>query len=212
MLELIDAMNTTELLTTDVTPAISNPPNELRDEIASLWVAHTTAKNTARATNAELHAIRAQLGRQLWEVKRLLASPGRDGQWSGFLRERGIPRATGDRLVTRHLRSLDPSANCVSEPISEPTDEDVQKLFASVWPKLRRTLRSQQSLELFVHLLVGHFESSKVTDQESPVVTPAAAISDLPSLDGSIVAPTLHQQELQICSREPDYGGYCDLP
>jgi hypothetical protein len=59
-------------------------------------------------------------------MKELLAKPGRDGQWSGFLRERNIPRATGDRLVARHQRSLNPDANRLSEPVSEPTEEEVQ--------------------------------------------------------------------------------------
>ena len=81
-------------------------------------------------------------------MKQILAKPGRGGQWSSFLVERQIPRATADRLVARHLRSLDPNANCVTEDVSEPTEEEVQRLFTSVWPKLHRTLRSRQSVDL----------------------------------------------------------------
>jgi hypothetical protein len=88
-------------------------------------------------------------------MKQVLAKQGRGGQWSSFLMERGIPRATADRLAARHLRSLNPNANCVTEELSEPSDEDVRRLFASVWPKLRRTLRSQQSVLLFVDLLTS---------------------------------------------------------
>ncbi len=117
-------------------------------------------------------------------MKQMLAKPGRGGQWSSFLEERQIPRATADRLVARHLRSLDPDANRLSEPVSEPTEEEVQRLFIAVWPKLRRTLRSQQSLDLFIALLTSHFESGKQTDQESSVVASAAVTVDPPSLDG----------------------------
>src|SRR5580704_16695664 len=157
MLEVIDAMNTdtmktTESLATDFTTE-TDSQNELGEAITILWSAHLNAKNTVRATNEELRALRAKLGEQLWEMKRLLAKPGRGGQWSSFLAERQIPRATGDRLVARHLRSLDPDENCATEELSEPTDEDVQKLFVALWPKLRRTLRSEKSVDLFVSLL-----------------------------------------------------------
>jgi hypothetical protein len=192
MLEMIDttntdATNTAEFLATDFTPAATDPQTELRQAITDLWIAHSTARNTVRMTKDELRAIRAKLGEQLCRMKEVLASPGRDGQWSGFLRERQIPRATADRLASRHLRSLNPEANCVSEPVFEPTDEDVQKLFASVWPKLRRTLRSPQSLDLFVRLLTSQFECCESTGQESPVVTSTTPMRVLPSLDGDCI-------------------------
>src|ERR1700689_5369613 len=149
MLEVIDATNTIESLATDFTPETVEAHNELGTAITNLWSMHLNAKNAARATNEELRTLRAKLGEQLSEMKQILAKPGRGGQWSSFLMERGIPRATADRLVERHLRSLNLDENCVTEEVSEPTDEDVQKLFTSLWPKLRRTLRSRQSLDLF---------------------------------------------------------------
>jgi hypothetical protein len=189
MLEVIDAtstaaMNATESLATDFPPETMESQNELGEAITSLWSAHLNAKHAARATNEELRTIRAKLGEQLSEMKKLLAKPGRGGQWSAFLLEKGIPRASGDRLVARHLRSLDPSANCVTEELSEPTDEDVQKLFIAVWPKIRRTLRSRQSVDLFVRLLTAHCESGDMRVQESPVVTQPTAAFDPPSSDG----------------------------
>ncbi len=189
MLEVIDAMNTdtmktTEFLAADFTPETMESQTELGEAITSLWSAHVNAKNTVRATNEELRALRAKLGEQLSAMKQILAKPGCDGQWSGFLRERNIPRATGDRLVSRHLRSLDPNANCVTEDVSEPTEEEVQRLFTSVWPKLHRTLRSRQSVDLFVRLLTAHCESGDMRVQESPVVTQPTAAFDPPSSDG----------------------------
>jgi hypothetical protein len=204
MLEMIDAMNTdilndTESLIADFTPKTTDPQTEIGEAITNLWSAHLNAENAARATNEELRALRAKLGEHLCRMKEVLAKPGCDGQWSGFLRERGIPRATADRLVARHLRSLDPDANRLSEPVSEPTDEDVQKLFIAVWPKLRRTLRSRQSVNLFVRLLTAHCEHAELTVHEVPAVMPAAATFDKPSSDGdSSVEPDSYQQELQI--------------
>jgi hypothetical protein len=142
-------------------------PNQLGESITNLWHSHVNAKNTARATNEELRHIRAKLGEQLSEMKQMLAKPGRGGQWSSFLLERNIPRASADRLVARHQRSLCPETNRLSEPISEPTAEGVQKLLIALWPRLRRTLRSHQSLDLFVRLLVGQFESCESANPES---------------------------------------------
>jgi hypothetical protein len=117
-------------------------------------------------------------------MKQILAKPGRGGQWSSFLVERQIPRATADRLVARHLRSLDPNANCATEELAEPTDDDVQKLFNAVWPKLRRTLRSRQSVDLFVSLLSAHCEHAELTVYKIPAVVPPAATFDKLSSDG----------------------------
>jgi hypothetical protein len=204
MLDIIEvtnteAMNATESLATDFTPEVTDPQTEIGEAITNLWSAHLNAKNTARVTNQELRTIRAKLGERLSEMKRLLAKPGRGGQWSSFLMQRGIPRATADRLVARHQRSLNPDANLLTEPVPESTEEEVRKLFAMVWPKLRRTLRSQQSVLLFVDLLTSHCECGELTVHDIPAVMAAAATFDPPSSDGdSIVAPDSYQQELQI--------------
>jgi len=180
--------------------------NQLGDQIASLWSSHVNAKNTARATNEELRNIRVKLGEQLWEMKQMLVSPGRDGRWSGFLRESGIPRATADRLVTRHLRSLNPDANRLSEPISESTEEEIHKLFTSVWPKLRRTLSSQQSFYLFIDLLTSSYDGACrcVTDKGIFVLKPAQPTICPASSDGdSMVEPELESVLPLVPDQEP---------
>jgi hypothetical protein len=184
MLDIIEVPNTIESLSPDFAPEMIDSHNKIAEEITNLWSAHVTAKNTARATNAELRLVRAKLGEQLQEMKLLLAKPGRSGQWSSFLLERGIPRASADRLVARHERSLCPEANRLSEAVSEPTAEDVQKLFIAVWPKLSRTLRSQQSLDLFVRLLISQFECSEARDRETSVLAPPPATLVTGPLEG----------------------------
>jgi hypothetical protein len=187
MLDIIDAINTIESVSTEFSPATGGLQIERGDEIASLWSAHQNAKIAARATKAELHEIRARLGEQLCRMKQGLAQPGRSGQWSSFLRERGIPRATADRLVSCHLRLLSPDANRPSEAVSEPTEEDVQRLFLSIWPRLRRSLRSRQSLQLFVDLLTSKFECGEATDGEILVIASPTATTCPASSDGDLV-------------------------
>src|ERR1700691_4904977 len=147
MVEMIDAINTIESVSTEFPPATLEPQNERGDEIASLWSAHQNAKSAARATKDELRHIRVKLGERLHELKQVLARAGRDGQWSAFLRAHKIPRATADRLVGHYEQSINPDTNLLSEAVSEPTEEDVQRLFLSILPKLQRTLRSRQSLQ-----------------------------------------------------------------
>jgi hypothetical protein len=183
MPEVIEDNEMSNFVLPELPPTTTDSQDDLTEAITGLWSAHLRAKNTARATRDEIHAIRSKLGEQLSAMKQILAKPGRGGQWSSFLEERQIPRATADRLVARHLRSVNPDVNCVIEEFSEPSDEKVQRLFTSVWPKLRRTLRSQQSFTLFVRLLTSHFESGKVTDQDSPVGALITATVGLPCSD-----------------------------
>jgi len=174
MLDMIDVTNTIEFVDTDSPPETPEPQNEQGDEIASLWSAHQNAKSAARATKEELRAIRAKLGEQLSEMKTLLASPGRGGQWSSFLRERGIPRATADRLVARHERFLSPESNLLSEANSEPTEEEVETLFKSILPRLQRILKTPRSIYRFVSLLTSRYECGEATDRGIMVLAPAA--------------------------------------
>jgi hypothetical protein len=192
MLDIIDATDAPDFLPPDFTAAPPESQIELGDQIADLWSRHLNAKNTAKATNEELRNIRARLGEQLHEMKQVLAQPGRGGQWSGFLREHGIPRATADRLVERYQRPLNPDLNCVTEEVSEPTDEEVQKLFTSVWPNLQRTLRTPQSLYRFIDLLTFTYDGACrcVTDKGIFVLKPAEPTICPASSDGEPVVET----------------------
>jgi hypothetical protein len=192
MLDIIEVTNTIESVCTDFTPEIIESHNDLGEAITSLWSAHLNAKSAARATNEELRVIRAKLGERLHELKQVLAKPGRGGQWSSFLKERGIPRATADRLVERHERLINPDANCVSEPISEPTEEEVAAFFKSILPRLRRFLKTPTSLYTFIGMLASHYECSEVTDRGILVLKPVLPTICPASSDGDLfVEPEL---------------------
>src|ERR1019366_545616 len=111
----------------------------------------------------------------LHQMKELLARPGRNGQWSAWLKERAIPRATADRLALKYEQSLHPHANCLTEQLTEPTEEEIQKLFFKVFPKLRRVLRTPQSLYRFVDLLTLSCDGTgrRVTDEGILVMKPS---------------------------------------
>jgi hypothetical protein len=173
MLDMIGVTNTIEAVVTQLPAATTESQDERGDEIASLWAAHAEAKITARATNEELRNIRAKLGEQLYEMKQVLAQPGRGGQWSSFLRERGIPRATADRLVERHERFLSPESNLLSEATPEPTEKEVETLFNSVLPRLQRFLKTPTSVYTFVAMLTSCYQCGEVTDRGILIFKPA---------------------------------------
>jgi len=126
----------------------------LATDINDLWSVHLQAQNTVGTTKDELKVIRQRLGERLHEMKQLLARPGRNGQWSSFLQQQGIPRTTADRLVAGHERSLTPEASCTGDAIHEPTQQDVLMFFTSVWPRLAKTLTTPESIFNFIHCVL----------------------------------------------------------
>jgi hypothetical protein len=157
--------------------------SQLSEEITQLWSVHTQTKTTIDRTKAELRTIRLDLGARLCEMKKLLSRPGRNGQWSSWLHQRRIPRATADRLVIRYEQSLNPDANRLNETISEPTEEEIQKLFNSMRPKLRRILATPQGLYRFVDLLTSSCDRTcrRVTAEGILILKPLQADSVAPS-------------------------------
>jgi hypothetical protein len=99
-------------------------------------------------------------------MKQLLSRPGRNGQWSSWLQERGISRAAADRLVIRYQQSDNTDANRLNDAVSEPTEEEIVRLFHSMRPKLCRILGTPASLYRFIDLLTSSYGTCRrVTDE-----------------------------------------------
>jgi hypothetical protein len=77
-------------------------------------------QGSVKDSQRELRALGKTLGEALFFMKVLLATPGRNGKWSEFLRERKIPRTSGDRLVAAYERSLSPDVNCTGGAMRVP--------------------------------------------------------------------------------------------
>jgi hypothetical protein len=82
-------------------------------------------RSTVKDYRGELRALGKTLGEALYFMKILLARPGRKGKWSEFLRERKIPRRSGDRLVAAYERSVRPAESCTHGAIPCPTPGEV---------------------------------------------------------------------------------------
>jgi len=147
----------TALIPTQVQPEQIDAEIEqqLTTDINALWNFHVQAQNTVATTKEELKVIRHKLGERLHEMKRLLARPGRNGEWSPFLKEHKIPRTTADRLVAAHERLLAPETNCTAGAIDKPTVQDIQRLFTSIRPRLAKILTTQESVYAFILCLIN---------------------------------------------------------
>lgn len=155
----------------DVPPPDATPDETaLTAEITELWRLHTDYAASMRDQSQNLRSLRAELAKKLAEMKQVLAQPGRLGKWSGWLKEKGIPRATADRLVAKYERSLHPDSNCLTEQITEPTEEEIQTLLDKVVPKLRRVLRTPASAYLFLDLMTSAFTLDRKDTEEGFVV------------------------------------------
>lgn len=148
----------------------SQDESSLTAQISELWRLHTDYAATMRSQSQNLRSLRTELGKKLSEMKLVLARPGRSGQWSGWLKERKIPRATADRLVAKYERALNPDGNRLTEAISEPTEEEIKTLFGKVAGKLRRGLRTPASAYRLLDLLSASLAVNREDREEGFII------------------------------------------
>src|ERR1039458_465840 len=145
MLETTEQVHTPVFLDTPIpdAPQANSPWHDesvLTAGSTQLWQVPRQFQTSIKRETEQFRALRNELGKLLHQMKEVLARRGRNGQWSAWLKERAIPRATADRLALKYEQSLHPHANCLTESISEPTEEEILKLFGKMLPKLRRVL------------------------------------------------------------------------
>jgi len=126
----------------------------LTTEITELWAIHAAAQTTAKKTSAELKEIRQSLGLRLFEMKQLLAKPGRSGGWSGFLASHGFSRTTADRLSAAHARSIGPENR--TDGADSGGDPDFERLVKTVSGRVSKILTTPSFRYDFIrHLAIA---------------------------------------------------------
>jgi hypothetical protein len=153
---------------TETQPGTTQPDDgaietQLTEEISTLWSDHVRLSASRKTTSKELRQIRASLAERLHAMKSLLSHPGRGGQWRGWLKQRGIPRSTADRLVARHAETLgsDNEGNVPTGAISNSPEESAEQLAKSVWQRFRKVLATDECVIRFIGCIaeisgVGH--------------------------------------------------------
>jgi hypothetical protein len=136
-------------------PDDSTNENQLTEEISTLWSDHVRLSASRKTTSKELRQIRASLTERLHAMKSLLSHPGRGGQWRGWLKQRGIPRSTADRLVSRYSETLcSRDENVPTGAISGPGEADAEKLAKNVWLRIGKLLTTHESILRFIGCIV----------------------------------------------------------
>jgi hypothetical protein len=122
---------------------------DLTEQIDELWAARQTFNGAIRSQKSQMRSMDATLAEMLYTMKAVLSKPGRSGGWSEFLRDRRIASAVADRLVARYQRKLG-QENSPRGAIQEPTEGEVQKIFAAAWVRLQKRLTTQESAYWFI--------------------------------------------------------------
>jgi hypothetical protein len=117
----------------------------LSGEIIQLWEMHRCYSGDIKAEQFRQRCVGNTLGQLLLSMKRILVTPGRNGKWSGWLKEHGISRATADRLVIRYAEAHNMLTESAHEQLHEPSESEIGKLFAALWGRMEKTLTTSRS-------------------------------------------------------------------
>lgn len=117
----------------------------VESEVNQLWSIQQCFATDIQSGQFRQRSVTNTLGQLLFTMKRNLSICGRAGKWSKWLRERRIPRASADRMVARYAEAFHLMTEIDSEAIPEPTEAQINALFASVWPRLNKTLTTPRS-------------------------------------------------------------------
>ena len=153
----------------------------LKEEITTLWTEHTRLSADRKVTSKELRLLRARLAQRLYQMKSLLSRPGRGGEWRGWLRERGIPRSSADRLVARYAEGLGTGRQeeLHTEAIPEPATPTAERLAASVWSSLKKVLVTGESVVQFIgHLVTAAGVAHEWRSDGLMILNPVAQAAD----------------------------------
>ncbi len=162
----------------------------LTEEIIGLWSQHLELSGTRKATAKELRLIRNRLAERLYQVKTLLARPGRNGQWRSWLKQRGIVRSTADRLCQRYSESLGTTGEIAAPAAINGAEDTVEQLVQTLLPRLRPKLPNTQSVFKFIAAVGEAFGlKSETTDDCIMVSQPKPEKSETsPSATGAAEA------------------------
>ncbi len=204
----MESENAVEVPSAESYPTYANYRDEqlenegfVENEIDQLWLVHQCCTTAVQTEQTRQRSVGNSLGQLLHRMKAILASPGRMGKWSKWLREHRIPRASADRWVQRYSEIFHLSSESPNESIQpEPTEIQINALFASVWPRMEKTLTTPRSrfdflrCFLFRSGLTYRWQDDGITifepgrePQEPEVVTPAQVTKSADDENGDVL-------------------------
>jgi len=126
-------------------------------EIVNRWFHREQSRRLMNMHEAKMLEFDETLGELLYRRKQMLCQPGRNGQWSLWLRQQNIQRSTADRLVAQYAASYGLTDELRHRNIAAPLEANVCLAASRVCKRLKNTLRSPRSRMMFINSLANRF-------------------------------------------------------
>lgn len=132
-----------------------SPGNDgyLSGEIVSQWFQRKSIQREMAGLQADLSRKDGVLSGLLYEQKKKLSRAGRNGAWSGWLRQNKIPRATADRLVLEHVEFFGLQHELSKRERFEPAAWKISRAAFEVGERHERMLKASDSKMTFLTCL-----------------------------------------------------------
>ena len=129
-------------------------------EIVNRWFHREQSRRLANMHETEMLQFDATLGELLYRRKQMLCRPGRNGEWSRWLRQERIARSSADRLVAQYAESYGLSDELQHREITEPLQGNVSLAAHRVFKRLKKMLKTPGARMTFIRVLADLFQLS----------------------------------------------------
>ena len=122
-------------------------------EIVNRWFHREQSRRLKDMHEIEMLKFDAELAELLFRRKQTLCRPGRNGEWSLWLRQQKISRSTADRLVAQYSESHGLADELHHRQIVQPLEGNVSLAASRVYKRLKNMLSTPWSRMVFLRCL-----------------------------------------------------------
>jgi hypothetical protein len=126
-------------------------------EIVNRWCHREQARRLRDLHESEMLKFDAELAELLFRRKQMLCRPGRNGEWSLWLRQQNIQRSTADRLVAQYAESYGLTDELRHCETIEPLQGNVCLAASRTSKRLKNMLKTPRSRMTFINCLADRF-------------------------------------------------------
>ena len=126
-------------------------------EIVNRWHHREQSRRLKDLHEREMLEFDTTLAELLFRRKQMLSRPGRNGQWSLWLRQQKISRSTADRLVAQYAASHGLADELRHRDIAEPLEGNVCLAAYRTHKRLKNMLSTPRSQMTFLRCIANLF-------------------------------------------------------
>jgi len=148
-----------------------SPGNDdyLSGEIVFQWFNRKCHQREMSGQQAELSRMDGVLSGLMYEQKKRLSRLGRNGEWSRWLKQHNIPRATADRLVLEHVEFFGLQSELPKRERPEPLEGNISQAAYRVSDRHEQMLKSPRSRMMFLTCLADRLGVSVEFGEEGAI-------------------------------------------